>query len=246
MERTKGSVSAVAGFCLLWTVILFIAAVAVYNIAGDRVLLSGEMRRYSPPKVSGLPEDEYPEMGRMIADYLTGKRLDFQYTYEDEDKKEITCFQPHEAAHMADCRGLIRTAGILRWVLFAAALVFFAAGIFLREHRKKFLTGIVMGFAAAAAVFGAVLLWGLINFDGLFITFHKAVFNNDGWLLNPETDMLIRLMPTPFFVSMGIRVLLAVAAAALASFSAARTVQLAMEKKEQQEAHEAENAAPEA
>ena len=34
----------------------------------------------------------------------------------------------------------------------------------------------------------------------------------EGWLLNTQTDMLIRLMPTPFFVSMGCRLLLAVLA----------------------------------
>jgi len=245
MDRTKRVISTIAGFFLLWTLVCLIAAVAVCNIAGDRVLLSGEMLRYAPPQVSGLPEAEYSEMGRMIADYLTGRRQDFQYTYKDEDEKEITCFQPHEAAHMADCRGLIRTAGTLRWILAAAALVFFAVGIFLRESRKKFAAGIVAGFAAVAAVFLAVLLWGLVNFDGLFITFHKVLFNNDGWLLDPKTDMLIRLMPTQFFVSMGVRVLLAIAAAALAPFSAARTIQLAMEKKEQQEAHDAKTAVPE-
>jgi hypothetical protein len=161
MDRTKRVISTIAGFFLLWTLVCLIAAVAVCNIAGDRVLLSGEMLRYAPPQVSGLPEAEYSEMGRMIADYLTGRRQDFQYTYKDEDEKEITCFQPHEAAHMADCRGLIRTAGTLRWILAAAALVFFAVGIFLRESRKKFVAGIVAGFAAVAAVFLAVLLWGL-------------------------------------------------------------------------------------
>ena len=246
MDRTKGYVSAAAGFFLLWVLVLFIASATVFNIAGDRVLLSGEMRRYSSPKVSGLPEEEYPEMGRMIADYLTGKRQDFQYTYEDENKKEISCFQPHEAAHMADCRRLICTAGALRWILAVAALIIFTIGIFLREYRKKFLAGIVAGFAAVTAVFAAVLLWGLVNFDGLFITFHKVFFSNDGWLLDPGTDMLIRLMPVSFFMSMGVRVMLAVAAAALAPFSAARTIQLAMEKKEQQEAHDAKTAVPEA
>ena len=30
-------------------------------------------------------------------------------------------------------------------------------------------------------------------------------FTNDGWLLNPGTDMLIRLMPEDFFISLGIR-----------------------------------------
>ena len=47
-----------------------------------------------------------------------------------------------------------------------------------------------------------------MNFNGLFVTFHKVAFTNDGWLLNPKTDLLLRLMPTQFFTSLGIRGLL--------------------------------------
>lgn len=237
MDRTKRSISAIAGFCLLWALILFIAAAAVYNIAGDRVLLAGEMHRYAWSEKTGLPTEEYPEMGRMIADYLTGRIQEFQYTYKDENKKEISCFQPHEAAHMADCRELIRRVGILRWITAGASLIFFGIGIAIREHRKRFLSGIVAGFAVAMLVLAAVLIWGLIDFDGLFVLFHKVLFNNDGWLLNPQTDMLIRLMPTAFFTSMGVRVLLAVLAMALAAFSAAKTILMAMEKSKQEALH---------
>ena len=35
----------------------------------------------------------------------------------------------------------------------------------------------------------------------LFILFHKLVFTNDLWLLDPRTDLLIRLMPIEFFIS---------------------------------------------
>ena len=243
MDRTKGRISAAAGFCFLWALILFATAAAAYHIAGNGELLSGEMYRFAPPEVSGLPGSEYPEMGRMTAEYLTGRRQEFQYTYHAADGREITCFQPHEAAHMEDCRGLIRTAGILRWISFGAALVFLAAGIAIRRCRKRFLTGIITGFTAAAAVFAAVLVWGLVNFDGLFITFHKVAFTNDGWLLDPRTDMLIRLMPTPFFVNLGVRVLAAVTAAAVAAFGAAGILRLAMKKKEKQKVHDAEKAA---
>ena len=44
-------------------------------------------------------------------------------------------------------------------------------------------------------------LLACIDFDSLFILFHKVAFTNDLWLLNPQTDLLIRLMPIEFFVS---------------------------------------------
>ena len=49
-----------------------------------------------------------------------------------------------------------------------------------------------------------VLEDALIDFDGLFVTFHRIAFTNDGWLLNPRTDLLIRLMPESFFIRLGL------------------------------------------
>ena len=51
-------------------------------------------------------------------------------------------------------------------------------------------------------IFAAVLvLLACIDFDSLFILFHKVAFTNDLWLLDPRTDLLIRLMPIEFFIS---------------------------------------------
>ncbi len=237
MDRTKRRISAAAGFCLFWSLMLFAVAITVYSMAGDGKLLAGEMRRFAPSGTSGLPDGEYPEMGRMIADYLTGRKQEFQYIYRNETGTETACFRPHEAAHMADCRGLISIAGKLRWIAAGAALVFFGIGIGIRDHRKAFLSGIIAGFVSAGLVLTATLVWGIIDFDGLFVTFHKVAFSNDGWLLDPRTDMLIRLMPTPFFVNLGIRLILAVAATALAAFGGAVTARLAAGKRKQKAGH---------
>ena len=38
------------------------------------------------------------------------------------------------------------------------------------------------------------------DFDKYFIRFHEIFFDNDLWMLNPETDKLIRLVPIGFFI----------------------------------------------
>ena len=43
-------------------------------------------------------------------------------------------------------------------------------------------------------------MWGAVDFDSLFVLFHRLSFSNSLWLLNPRTDLLIRLMPTDFFI----------------------------------------------
>ena len=37
------------------------------------------------------------------------------------------------------------------------------------------------------------------GFEGLFVQMHEVLFANDLWLMNPETDIIIRMMPQPLF-----------------------------------------------
>lgn len=54
---------------------------------------------------------------------------------------------------------------------------------------------------AVLAVVTAVIILACIDFNSLFVLFHQIAFTNDLWLLNPQTDLLIRLMPIEFFIS---------------------------------------------
>ena len=57
---------------------------------------------------------------------------------------------------------------------------------------------------AGSALFFAILavLAGIIStdFNKYFIIFHHIFFNNDLWMLNPDTDLLINIVPEPFFM----------------------------------------------
>ena len=209
-----------SGFLLIWTVILFTAAVSVYGMAGDGNLLAQEMLRHAPPGKTGLPEAEYKAVGCMTAAYLTGREDTFGYTFADAEGRVYQCFQAHEAEHMADCRELIRLAGRLRWIFGGAALILAGAGVLLR-NKKTYGKGMLTSLAAAGVFFSIVVLWAAIDFDGFFTAFHRIAFTNGGWLLDYRTDLLIRLMPVPFFVSLGARLLLRILAAAAAAGTAA-------------------------
>ena len=226
MDRGKKRIAAAAGFCFLFAVMLLVTAMSVYNMAGNKDVLATQMRRFSIPEYSGLPDEEYPGMGQMIAVYLTGGGKTFQYSYTDSDGNTVDCFKDYEAAHMADCRDLIALAGRLRWYMGIAAAVLLGVGIVLWKYRRSFSNGILVGFGLAAVICLAILAWSIIDFDSLFTAFHRLAFTNDGWLLDARTDMLVRLMPTLFFRSLGIKVLMAVAIAAAACFIAAVAIRL--------------------
>ena len=200
MKKVLGTLAAVC-----WLV--FGITGAIRWTAGDGGLLAAEMLQAAPPETSGLPEGEYPGVGTMTAEYLTGKREAFQYTVQGAE-----VFQEHEAAHMADCRDLIRLDTIVCILCGTAALLLTACGLWRRDGRRDFLRGAVYGMLGTAGVVLIFGIWAAVNFNGLFVTFHKVAFRNDGWLLNPKTDLLIRLMPISFFVRLGLRGLLRFAA----------------------------------
>ena len=51
--------------------------------------------------------------------------------------------------------------------------------------------------ALGAGVFGAMMQSG--GFETMFVGMHRMLFINDNWLLNPATDILIRMMPQNLF-----------------------------------------------
>lgn len=95
---------------------------------------------------------------------------------------------------------LARTV-LLASVLLAAILIPILFGM--KTQRKS--TQVLRGFRdSAIGVLALVALLGIlgaVDFDRFFTGFHQVMFTNNLWLLNPRTDLLIRLMPTDFFVT---------------------------------------------
>ena len=185
--------------------ILFGITLIIRLTAGDGGYLGAQMLQYTEPAETGLPEAEYPGMGNMVAGYLTGRVSEFQYEFTDVSGRTVTCFHDYEGAHMADCRGLIRAdeaaaaaTGFL--VLFLLLMTFLT-----EKDWRSWCRGLLLGLRIMLAAVALLAIWAVSDFNGFFITFHEVAFTNDGWLLNPGTDMLIRLMPIEFFISLGIR-----------------------------------------
>ena len=154
------------------------------------------MRHFAHSEATGLPDKEYPEMVHMITRYLAGDVKEFQHRYI-ADGEMIEAFQPHEQQHMADCRALFRldkrvlcAGAILSAVLLGVAL-----------SQRRVFKGCAIGLGAVMAAVAVIAAMAMIDFDRLFILFHRLSFANDLWLLDPRTDLLIRLMPIGFFTT---------------------------------------------
>ena len=134
--------------------------------------------------------------------YLRGNRADLVVdTVVDGQEREF--FNDREKAHMVDVKNLfigglwIRRIAVSLLVVSLFALIKTKAN-WRRILPKSFLIGLGVFLGITA---GAGLLF-MSDFNKYFLLFHELFFSNDLWLLNPETDLLIRMLPEAFFLDM--------------------------------------------
>ena len=169
-------------------------AAAIYIPATADWVMQPLMEHFAPSEDTGLPAAEYAPVVDMITDYLSGSADTFQHIFT-VDGTEYAAFNQKEQHHMADVQNLFE---LCRFMIWACLGVLVFSGIALRKRiRWRTLRCTLL---CILAVVTAVIILACIDFNSLFILFHKIAFTNDLWLLNPRTDMLIRLMPLEFFI----------------------------------------------
>ena len=185
-----------AGLILALSLSVAILAGILWVLGTSEAVMLPMMRRCAPSEATGLPDREYPETVHMITRYLAGDVQEFQHRYIAEGGL-IETFQPHEQEHMADCRALFR----LDKKVFCIGAILSAALFGLGLSERRLFKSCAIGLGAVMAAVAVIAIAAAIDFDRLFILFHRLSFANDLWLLDPRTDMLIRLMPIGFFTA---------------------------------------------
>lgn len=134
-----------------------------------------------------------------MMDYLIDKRSDLVIeTRVDGQAREF--FNKREKLHMEDVKRLFLQGLLLRNIAVILTFVAIIGLILLKTNLKRMLpkafitaTIVVLIISAIAAVYVAN------NFSEVFVQFHLIFFDNDLWLLNPETDLMINILPEGFF-----------------------------------------------
>ena len=104
---------------------------------------------------------------------------------------------------------LTLTLAVLTWLLPEGSVrrtAMLAAGVWLCRDRRWVRRAAWIAPLALAIPLGAFAGWAAVDFDSAFNFFHEMLFTNDLWLLDPRTDLLIRICPQSMFMNMGLRI----------------------------------------
>ena len=115
-------------------------------------------------------------------------------------------FNAREMAHMADCFALFELLRSVRRALIPMAILLIAGGAWWLRDRRRIRLCAWLSPLFVLVPLGLFALYAALNFDAAFTLFHKILFSNDLWLLDPRTDVLIRICPESMFMDMGIRI----------------------------------------
>lgn len=176
----------------------------VIQPAKDSRVLAELMQTHADPGTRHL-ESSYPHLALHLSDYLFGAKDQPQVQVSGPGLDE-PAFSEQELQHLKDVRSLFR---LFQWLRRIGLVLLFALGILIvaggkGNGRSRLLPLVsVWQRGVLLAVFFILVLAALvaINFHQAFYLMHRVLFTNDLWLLNPQTDLLIQLMPGKFFVA---------------------------------------------
>ncbi len=174
-----------AFFLTLWVFLTALFSVGL----NDEIYNLAQMRSGVTEESSSVTAEDRLALNQDVAKYLSGR------------SDSIEGLSERAQAHMQDVRALLNRARIGMYVLMGLTLVFAVPSEKARLPRAFARTaGGVIAICAVLGIFAAT------RFHGAFETFHRLFFDNSLWLLNPEEDALIRVMPEKFFMNMALGV----------------------------------------
>lgn len=189
-------------------VTLFILCVPIFLITSNLTLAVNSVRlyeygfnKYDVSEAIGIEDEELLRTARELMHYFNSDEESIQITVVTEDGEELDLFNAREIIHLKEVKGLIRLCYNLQLATFGC-LAAIAIGGFISQ-RKRFGSSLAkMALGGGAITIALLILVGiaaLVNFDWLFLGFHRLFFGGDTWILDPATDYLIMMFPPGFF-----------------------------------------------
>ena len=165
------------------------AAVATYLDVENDLQVSTKITEYI-----GLTDAEQDAFAKDIAAFMAG----------ETDALPADILNEKEQQHMLDVRGLVRSAADMSRTYLTIAVALAVVTAWTAAKLKSRIKPRLIGGLAAVSVI-MVIVQNIVSqvaaggFGELFVQMHEALFQNDLWLMDPATDILIRMMPQPLF-----------------------------------------------
>lgn len=216
MKILHSALGIIFAFALMFTLLITSVEAVTYWTPG---YYENEYEKYDVLDDVHMEMDDLLDVTHEMMAYLRGNRADLHVpTIVNGQPREF--FNEREIAHMEDVRGLFLGAIAQRRICLVLMAVCLALLFALKANVRKVLpqtvcVGTILFFIVLAVLAGIIST----DFNKYFIIFHHIFFNNDLWMLDPNTDLLINIVPEPFFMDTAGRIAITYAISVVAVFA---------------------------
>jgi len=185
----------------LWAIILAVALILTCLLfsltinAEDSNYYTSFQKKNSISQATGKSYDELAVINDDIVSFIRSGNVDFLSKH----------FNQREVSHMVDVYGLFDLSNKVMNYSFTFILLSLALAVYLKVKNKLFHLISKYIFIILLLILGLIILIST-DFNKYFTIFHEIFFDNDLWILNPETDLMIQMMPLNFFIEMSVRI----------------------------------------
>jgi integral membrane protein (TIGR01906 family) len=182
---------------------------AIEIITYDISFYKSQYEKLETAKLIGIDNDELLRVTRELTDYIRGRSDSLEQIHAEIKGVHKQVFNEREILHMVDVKELFQFGSRLRNFCLIGIIVlsllsyWISAGESLRIFAKSYLVVSIL-FMLLLLIAGPIIS---SDFTYYWDQFHYLFFDNDLWLLNPAEDIMIQMVPEPFFYQAVFRVL---------------------------------------
>ncbi len=196
---------AAAGFFLL-TLAGLLTVVDI--LCFDRGFYTKEYAKNGTAEYMQMSDEDLEHTTDVLLAYLKDERDDLNITaVVDGTEREV--FDMREKLHMIDVKELYQNAMTFRTVAAVIGALLLCGVLYGAEQKRALMKfGFQAGVILILALISALAIWAVIDFNAFWIQFHEIFFDNDLYLLDPRTELLIRMVPEQFFFDLVMRIVI--------------------------------------
>ena len=209
MNRFKTILFSLSFFLLSWVLIFTTVDICSF----DKGFYKKEYAAADTAAEIGMSDKDLFRSTEALLDYLQDKRDDIVVEADVlGEKREV--FNERETLHMVDVKALYQDTVKLRNIFFLIGIGIFGTGVILAGKQTllycrrgfKYGVGLTVLFVAMAA------FYAVLDFTNFWINFHRLLFKNDLWILDPNTSIMINMFPENFFGDLVMKIITIVTA----------------------------------
>ena len=194
MKGLYHGIGLMAACCLLFAVLITSVEAVVYWNTG---YFEKQYRKYDVLEQVHMEMEDLLYVTEEMMAYLKDEREDLKILTV-VDGEERFFFNEKETRHMVDVQALFLKA--MQYRRAAIGLLVLAGGWLLWKKQEVVLWRMLKwGIGLFVGSMAGLALLIFTNFTKYFTCFHLIFFDNDDWILNPKTDLLINIVPEGFF-----------------------------------------------